>query len=140
MAPEKGFVFLKHRKQFENKKFMSFSLYSIGMTRFKTAFVEPPSYNISISLTIEIQDNIDTFRVTNKQYSIFLIYVSTWHKAIVDIYWKKSLSRQQKSCWCRFCVATRYLDKCKHPDKCKEFYYFIFACRSKPWSHFINIQ
>ena len=34
-------------------------------------------------------------------------------KATAKVYWKNTLSRQQKSCWCQFCVEPRYLDKCK---------------------------
>ena len=49
---------------------MSFSPFSwIGMTAVKTAFVELPTYVISVALKIEIHKNtIDTANVTNKQH------------------------------------------------------------------------
>ena len=72
----------------------------------------------------------------------FSLSNSRWHvaipEAVTNIYWKKSIIMLAKSCQRRFCVVPRYLDKCKHPDKCKQFYQFIFACRSKPWSCFVN--
>ena len=47
---------------------------------------------------------------------------SHWQAVIAEVYWKKALSCWKKSCWCPFCVTSRYLDKCKHPEKCKQFY------------------
>ena len=42
--------------------------------------------------------------------------------AIAAVYWKKALLCRQKSFQLQFCIAPLYVDKCKHPDKCKEFY------------------
>ena len=37
-------------------------------------------------------------------------------------------------------IDCRCLDKYKHPDKCKQFYQFIFEYRSKPCSFFVNMH
>ena len=46
------------------------------MTKVKTAFCRNPNFIISVSLTIEIhKTNIDTFRVTNKQYYNIILFL-----------------------------------------------------------------
>ena len=66
----------KNGKKCENKKLMSFfSLISLGRQGLRLRFVEFPTYIISVPLTIEIhKHNIDTFRVTNKQYYKIILF------------------------------------------------------------------
>ena len=58
-------------------------------------------------------------------------------EAINDVYWKKHYHVGKKIADIGF---VWHPDKCKHPYKCKQFYSFIFACRSKPVHCFVNIN
>ena len=63
-------TFLRHQKEvWEYKIYVIFPSYSIGRQGLRLRFVELPTYTIFISLAIEIsKNNIDAFRVFNKQY------------------------------------------------------------------------
>ena len=57
------------KKNSENKKFVFLPLILLGQQGLRLYFVKLLTYNTSISLKTEIhKNNIDTFRVTNKQY------------------------------------------------------------------------
>ena len=79
-----------------NKKFVSVSpLIPLGWQGLQLPFAKLLTYAISVSLTIEIhKNNIDTFRVTNKQYYkiiLFLKFLSklNWHfQEVTDKYYE----------------------------------------------------
>ena len=73
-ASERFYLFEAPERSLKIKNLCCFPPYSIGTRRVKTAL--NLTYAISISLTIEIQEsNIETVRVTNKQYYIIILYL-----------------------------------------------------------------
>ena len=63
------------KKKCENKRFMLFSpLIPLRQQGLRVRFVKLLISTISSSLTIETHKNIDTFRVTNKQYYKIILF------------------------------------------------------------------
>ena len=58
----------------------------------------------------------------------------------LTVYIEKSIITLAKKSPELVLCSTQIFNKCKHPDKCKQFYQFIFACRNKPQSCFVNIH